>query len=57
MDHGARALIWLEIAGRSTAFKEQVAVLAEAWMTLAHIEKMSRRPDEAEARSLLCKDL
>jgi hypothetical protein len=44
MDHRTRALIWLEIAERSKAFKEQAAALADDWLTLAHLEEMSRRP-------------
>jgi hypothetical protein len=47
MDHRTRALIWLEIAERSTAFKEQAAKLAKDWLMLAHLEELRGR-DEAD---------
>jgi len=44
MDYRTRALIWLEVAERSVAFKDQAAALAAEWLTLAHLEEMLQRP-------------
>jgi hypothetical protein len=46
-DYRTRALIWLEIAERSPAFKEQASVLAQDWLTMAYLEDMLRRHDSA----------
>jgi hypothetical protein len=44
-DYRTRALIWLEIAERSLAFKEQASALAQDWQTLAHLEDLLLRAD------------
>jgi hypothetical protein len=41
-DYQTRALIWLEIAQRSPAFKEQASALPQDWLTLASLQKMLR---------------
>jgi hypothetical protein len=45
MDYRTRALIWLEIAERSAAFKERAAALADQWLTLARLEETLGRRD------------
>jgi hypothetical protein len=38
------ALIWLEIASRSEAFRDQANFLAEQWLTLASLAGGELRP-------------
>jgi hypothetical protein len=38
------ALVWLEIAGRSEAFKDQANHLAEQWLTLAILQDWLNHP-------------
>jgi hypothetical protein len=37
-------MIRLEIAKRSSVFKEQASALAQDWLTLAHLQEIARLP-------------